>query len=672
MRARTVAILRRLALIGPHPVRLLRTLIFVFDRRWRQHRLRRNYDELVARAKPRSQLCLPRMDLPRMDQLPDALKPAARDLCSEARLVLEHRVEFLGSGVVALGKKIDWHLDFKSGYRWEPIFYQDVQVTRLDDESDAKVPWELSRGHQLLTLARAARLTGDRSFADGLECQLMGWLEDNPAGRGINWVTPMEIGFRAVNWLWALGTMEPEVPVSPTLRERVARSLYWHARHIEANLEGTPYLRSNHYLGNILGLIAIGAAFPGDRVAQRWFNRAHAAFERQILRQVYADGVGFEGSLAYHGLSLEMFLVARRVGDLAGRPFSARYDRQLMRMLDVIRAARHPNGRIPLFGDQDSGRVLPAGYARPPTHDHLLWTGAALLGSDPPLSGPPSPEVAWNLGITAYAKLSQKTDSPPRPPPTAFRHGGLYILEGGGTHVAVRCGDVGQNGAGGHAHNDLLSYELSREVPLIVDSGTYAYTFDVRARNQMRASAAHNVTLVDGEEINPIDPQQVFRLEQVANPHVDSWSEGAECILLKVRHDGYTRLRPPVSMARRFTLDRESGALDVRDEVAGTGERVVETFVHLAAGSIVRLVDERVFDVDLRGTSVRISFAPVALMVTVDENWISDRYGQRTRAPMLLGRTRAQLPIVVEYRVDPLAGAALASTSRADALAQKC
>ena len=57
--------------------------------------------------------------------------------------------------------------DFKSGYRWPQDLYLDVQVTRLDDASDAKVPWELSRGHQLLTLARAARLTGRGALRDG-------------------------------------------------------------------------------------------------------------------------------------------------------------------------------------------------------------------------------------------------------------------------------------------------------------------------------------------------------------------------------------------------------------------------------------------------------------------------------------------------------------------------
>ena len=68
-----------------------------------------------------------------------------------------------------------------------------MEITRLDDPSDAKVPWELSRGHQLLTLARAARLTADGRSAE-LYAQLTSWLDSNPPDTGINWVTPMEVG----------------------------------------------------------------------------------------------------------------------------------------------------------------------------------------------------------------------------------------------------------------------------------------------------------------------------------------------------------------------------------------------------------------------------------------------------------------------------------------------
>jgi hypothetical protein len=61
-------------------------------------------------------------------------------------------------GPTSPGAVIDWHRDLKSGFRWPANFYLGLEATRLDNPSDAKVPSELSRGHHLPTLARAARL----------------------------------------------------------------------------------------------------------------------------------------------------------------------------------------------------------------------------------------------------------------------------------------------------------------------------------------------------------------------------------------------------------------------------------------------------------------------------------------------------------------------------------
>ena len=80
--------------------------------------------------------------------------------------------------------EIDWHRDFKSGYRWPRPFYLDVRASPTPRDADAKVPWELSRGHQLLALARAARLFGDERYAAELASQWASWLDANPPGAG--------------------------------------------------------------------------------------------------------------------------------------------------------------------------------------------------------------------------------------------------------------------------------------------------------------------------------------------------------------------------------------------------------------------------------------------------------------------------------------------------------
>ena len=635
------------------PREVAHTYAFRIARRWRRRRLRRRYALPLPAAEVA--LRLPKDALAPVRDLPPELGNAAETLREEAEHVLAHRVDLLGSGLVELGADIDWHRDWKSDYRWPRCFYQDIDITRLDDESDAKVPWELSRCHHLLTLARAARVFEDDRYAAELERQLASWLDANPPGIGINWTTPMEAGIRAVNLVWAVATLDEWRPLNPGLRDRLIDSLRWHGRHIEANLEGTPYLRSNHYLGDILGLLVLGSVLSGEPTALRWSEFARREFEREIGKQVYADGVSFEASLAYQGLVLEMLLIASYISAWAGTPLSKEFHEQLHRMVDVSHSVRHPNGRIPLFGDQDSGRVLPEGFARPPTHDNLLWLAAALIGETRPLSGPVHPEVAWTLGVDAWRRAAELPVAQPARS-DAFPVGGIFVLATERTHVVVRCGDVGQNGSGGHSHNDALSYELSIDgVPLIVDSGTYAYTFDVKARNEFRSTRAHNTVCIDGAEIHPMDPARVFELRRFARPTIEACDLSGDPLELVGSHDGYRRLRPPCVHRRRFSLAVGSGELTIRDELDGAGTHDVQSFVHFAPGTLLRRIGDASFDAALGEARARISVGGAqADELTVEDGWVSDRYGVRERAPVLIASGRRAFPATLEHTIAPI------------------
>jgi hypothetical protein len=641
----------KLRQIGPHPVLLARYALHHSKTGRDLRRLRHDYEHTIARPADSVRLRIPALDVPRVDELPEPLVPAAKRLRAEADDLLEHRLELLGSGPVSLGEEIDWHRDFKSGYRWPRDFYQDVVPTRLDDSSDAKVPWELSRSHHLLTLARAARLFEDERYATELERQLRSWLDENPPGYGINWTNPMEVALRAVNWVWTVRTVEAFRPLDADLRSRLAGALQVHARHIAANLEGTPYLRSNHYLSDILGLLAVGAALDRDPTAERFFVKAQKALEQEIQSQVHDDGIGFEASLPYHGLALEIFLLARVISTWNGRLFSAAYDQRLAEMLAAARALRHPDGRVPQIGDGDSGRVLPAGFEREPTFDHLLWLGVAILDSSRPDEGWPHEEVAWTLGLGAWNRVQSlplDIDESSR----AFPLGGFFVMRSGSTHLVVRCGDVGQNGNGGHSHNDVLSFELWHDVPVVVDSGTYVYTSDPAARNAFRSTASHNTVSVGGAEINPILEHDLFKLDQFARPRVELFEDGPDQIRLVASHDGFRRLEPPVVHRRAFSLDRAHGGLEILDELLGQGEQRAESFLHLAAGTSVERIGDHEFVLS-RGEHAATLACWGTSGVKVTEGWVSDRFGERERAAVLVAHVHGPMPLRFGWRFVP-------------------
>jgi hypothetical protein len=228
-------------------------------------------------------------------------------------------------------------------------------------------------------------------------------------------------------------------------------------------------------------------------------------------------------------------------------------------------------------------------------------------------------------------------------PPKHFPDAGIAVLTAAEAHLVARCGGVGQSGVGGHAHNDLSSYELSLGTPVVVDSGTFSYTSDVAARNAFRSARAHNVTVVDGAEPNPIDPRHLFSLPGRAKPWLGSPAE----FTLRVGHD-YGLLRPPARVERTFELGRD--ALVVRDRIDGEGTRTLESFVHLAAGLDVEPVTATKLRVVGGSREIVIEFDGVE-SVEVEPGFVSDRYGVRTEAQVLRAIARRELPAEISHRI---------------------
>ena len=74
---------------------------------------------------------------------------------------------------------------------------------------------------------------------------------------------------------------------------------------------------------------------------------------------------------------------------------------------------------------------------------------------------------------------------------------GLYIIRSSRLYISIRCGTIGQNGNGGHAHNDQLSLELYIDGNEIIrDPGTYVYTPFPAMRNRYRSVMAHFVPVL--------------------------------------------------------------------------------------------------------------------------------------------------------------------------------
>jgi hypothetical protein len=337
----------------------------------------------------------------RGDRLDEALDEAER--CTR------HRFDLLGTGERDWGVPPRWHQDLASGRVWPKHYHKRLlrELTGMAG-SDVKIPWELSRFHHLLPLVTAGLLTGNPKYARAAVADIDSWIEDNPFRYGVNWTNPMEVAFRACNWIWAWWAFCSDVAWSPVFERKFLQSVWQHGWFIEHNLEDRGGVRTNHYLSDIVGLLFLGAMFRSFPDAERWRDFATRELVRCMDEMVLPDGVSFENSTAYHRLVLELFMFSAVLCRRNGIQLATAFWERLERMCEFVLVCTRPDGRMPMIGDADDGRLFPfTGYLRWERWDFCyLLAPAAVLFRRPDFKAPAAGRevvVAWLLGSEGVA-----------------------------------------------------------------------------------------------------------------------------------------------------------------------------------------------------------------------------------------------------------------------------
>jgi hypothetical protein len=251
----------------------------------------------------------------------------------------------------------------------------------------------------------------------------------------------------------------------------------------------------------------------------------------------------------------------------------------------------NPVGHAPQIGDNDSGRFLKLApdfdLSGDPTenhldHRHLLGAGHGFFGPHLVASTPTAITTpAFELEAALMGGLAQDAPSEAvalaKSPHTArdrtlpdgrclgnweilmpdqvlaeqlntaaFSEFGLYVYRSSRMSPSVRCGPIGTNGRGPHAHNDQLSVELVIDGEDWVNNlGSFPYTPLPKARNAYRSVMALFAPRLDEQEPGILNIG-LFYLEDEAKAECDEFSE--TCFL--GHHHGFGA---PVYRHIRFT-----------------------------------------------------------------------------------------------------------------------
>ena len=353
------------------------------------------------------------------------------------------------------------------------------------------------------------------------------WVAENPPAAGTGW-EPYPTSLRMVNWIkWALA--------GNALPDECLQSLAVQARWLAGRLE--LHLQGNHLFANAKALAFAGLFFAGEE-ADAWLARGLRLLQRQLPEQILSDGGQFERSTMYHALALEDLLDLHNLaGAFPGalveqRAQTQNWRAQLAPMRRWLAAMSHPDGEISLFNDAAFGIApAPAELER----------------------------YAGRLALPEPAALAQGV--------TRLAPSGYIRVQLGAMLALIDVAPVGPDYLPGHAHADILSFELSLfGERVLVNSGTSCYGTGPE-RSRQRGTAAHNTVIVDGADSSEV--WGGFRVARRARPTGLALllPEGEGAVEIVCSHDGYLRLPGKPVHTRSWRLS--AGELTIEDRVSG-------------------------------------------------------------------------------------------------------
>ena len=411
-------------------------------------------------------------------------------ILQQADLAVSNCFDILGSGIKCF-EKIPWHSDFKSenfsqktnsleakAKSWQQSFYQDITAAcpnkmALDEYNpDIKVPWELSRFQHIFVLGRAYQINQNNRYASAFQTQISDWIKQNPYMIGVNWVCPMDVAIRAINWIWGFYFFKDAQNIPDEFWIKFINTLYMHLHYLEFNWE-TSDKPNNHYLSNLVGYLYLCEFFKIKK-SKTWCVKK---ILEQFFHQVHPDGTCYEGTTGYHKLDTELFLHFKLICDnqpesVSNSSLPDTFLNRFDKMIEFLQACTdksgsntsgtgpsgvgisgpYPSDYFVTIGDNDSGKIL-TGIEIPSTKIPDSANKQSTLYNYP------------DFGLVII-KTYQHEEYP---------HG--KCLHEKCLHVTYRLPKFKQNQPSGHFHYDQLAVTLSiNGTPILIDPGSYVYT----------------------------------------------------------------------------------------------------------------------------------------------------------------------------------------------------
>ncbi len=402
---------------------------------------------------------------------------------------------------------------------------------------DEEWTFMLARHGQILQLAEAFAITGNRSYAEKAAEILADFTQNAPLTeqtKSTTWRT-LDVGIRAANWCAAYPILQQAGVIGSALHKTFFDNLAAHGAYLLA-ADNTFTRLSNWGVIADAGLYVTGLFLGNEHYASTALMR----LERMVALQIMPDGTHWEQSPMYHNEVLAALLLVLAVAKQHEKTVPSAIKEAARAMCKSDIAAQKPDGRQFLQGDSDDT-----------CQKDLLTRGAYLL-QDAEIKSAAYETLDFDTlflcGQAANAEYAALPAAPQLLKSAALRESGnFYLRAGAGEHALCThffCAAMGS----GHGHAALLHVDVTYGAhDILVDSGRFTYV-DGAMRCLLKSAKMHNTIVVDGVDFSP--PQDSWAFTHKAQPLATYFYEGNGYSVCEGGHLGYTGLENPVVVQR--------------------------------------------------------------------------------------------------------------------------
>lgn len=384
--------------------------------------------------------------------------------------------------------KTDWLRCPITGSFWnKDLFFANAPYVQ-DGCHDVKYILEINKLNHLVVLAQGFYATEDERYLVCIKSHLEGWLACVPFEKSVANRIIMDLAFRCINLLQVVSICQDSEFYRKNIQPKIIDILIKHERQMR--LFSTPrWFKTgngdNHVTGEMVGLLC----------TQIWLKQLtgydYSKYYKQEIKYlieildktVAPSGAYLEESDNYARVVSEFLIfldITLKAFDSEKKYFETYLNKKyLERLLCYLKNLSY-HDMLPCVGDNDNARVLVAlnsNYGVDYVTDYLRKLEVSYV------------EKHMYQDAGHYCLRSNDENDV-----FAFIRAGLFSLF--------------REGAGTHAHNDLLSLVLfANGNPIIVDKGCSFYNMGVELRNECKSTKSHNAPYVNNMEMADITPR---------------------------------------------------------------------------------------------------------------------------------------------------------------------